>query len=239
MCGRFTLTRVDYDDLARSLGVEPVAEQRASYKPRYNVAPTDVCLILRRPEPSAPRELDPARWGLVNFWAKDAKRAAQQINARVEGVETSRAYKEAFAKRRCAVPADGYYEWTGPAKAKKPTWFHRADSGLILLAGLWEDWKNPATGEKQRTFTVLTSDSRGRVRNVHDRMPVLLPDALVEDWLVGDAATAHDTLAAALTVDPDPFLIGTEVSSRVNSVRNDDPGCLGPPESPKGQQSLF
>lgn len=228
MCGRFTLTRVDYDDLARALEVEPVEAHRALYRPRFNLPPTDPHWILMHGE-DGKRILEPARWGLVNFWAKDGSRAAMQINARVEGVRTSRAYREAFRQRRCAVPADGYFEWTGPAKAKQPIWYHRPDDGLILFAGLWEDWKRP-DGNKVRTFTVLTTEARGRIANVHDRMPVLLDVSQADHWIDADEAGAVEELERSKTIDMDQFVIGTEVSRRVNSVKNDDPACLAPPE---------
>src|SRR5688500_10746080 len=118
MCGRFTLTRADPKQMAAGFGAELREEDAAILKPRYNVAPTNVHLILREKEEK--RVLIPAYWGLVNHWAKDASRAAQQINARVEGIEKKPAYRAAFKSHRCGVPADGWFEWVGPEKKRQP-----------------------------------------------------------------------------------------------------------------------
>ena len=226
MCGRATLTVVDYPTLAQELGVEAKAEHAALYRPRWNLAPTDPHWIVRKDPEAEKRVIEPARWGLVNFWAKDAKRAAMQINARAEEVAKKPAYREAYRKRHCLVPVDGFYEWVGPAKKRQPIWFHRADNGLILLAGLYEDWKQPESGAKVRTFTVLTPDAKGISANYHDRMPVIVPPKYIDTWLTipgsGDPPAWPDFV--------EPELLATEVSRKANSVRNDDPSVLGPPE---------
>ena len=129
------------------------------------------------------RELLPAKWGLVNSWAKDAKRAAAQINARAETLESRPAFKSAFAERRCVVPADGFFEWTGPKTARQPLWFHRPDGGLLLFAGLYEYWQ-PTPGEWERTFTIVTTEANKLMEPVHDRMPVILADDAVDAWLL-------------------------------------------------------
>ena len=231
MCGRVTLTVVSYEKLCEALGLEGSASDAALYRPRYNVAPTDPHWIVRA------ASIEPARWGLINFWAKDEKRAASQINARSESVATTRAYREAYDERRCVVPVDGWYEWFGSPKDRRPVRFHRADGGLSLLAGLWEDWRDPKTGAKRRTFTVLTTDAKGVMANFHDRMPVRVPPRHVEGWLA--AQTPVEAIVGG-EMD-DELVLGTEVSKRVNSVKNDDPGCLGPPEpAPPGTTgSLF
>jgi len=230
MCGRATLTVVDYPTLAESLGVEAKPECAALYKPRWNLAPTDPHWILRLAE-SGKRELEPARWGLVNEWAKDRSRQAQQINARAEEVAKKPAYREAYRKRHCLVPVDGYYEWVGPPKRRMPIWFHRADDGVMLLAGLWEDWKNKASGEARRTFTVLTRDAKGLSANYHDRMPVIVPRAYEDTWLL--TGTTEEPPAWPDYVEPE--LMAKEVSRRANSVKNDDASVLGPPE----RETLF
>ena len=142
MCGRFTLTRQEAEELAAELGV-PV-ESLSNYRPRYNIAPTDQHWIVRTKYEE--RELLSARWGLVNSWANDGKRAAQQINARAESLAARPAFKDAYAKRRCVVPADGFFEWVGAKGARQPIWFHRLDGGLLLFAGLYESWQ-PKPGE--------------------------------------------------------------------------------------------
>ncbi len=227
MCGRFTLTYAERERLAEELGVNTEQINDADYKPRYNVAPTDPHWIVRMRLED--REILPAKWGLVNTWAKDAKRAAAQINARAETIATSGAFKDAFAKRRCVVPADGFYEWAGGATDRHPVWFHRPDGRLILFAGLYESW--PATpGNWQRTFTIITTEPNRLVSPIHDRMPVILDDDAVDRWLdprEEDTGVLQGMLAPA----PDDLLVTLAVSQCVNSVRNDDPACLLPAET--------
>src|ERR1700691_127974 len=150
MCGRFTITRRDGNSLAAELGV--TADSFADYRPRYNVAPTQPHFIVRIKYEN--REVIPATWGLVRTGSKDASAAAKYINARSETVDTRPVFRDAFQKRRCVVAAEGFCEWTGRKRARQPTWFHRADSRLLLFAGLYEAW------QKQRnvwetTFTIL------------------------------------------------------------------------------------
>ena len=224
MCGRFTLTRREAESLAAELGV-PV-ESLPDYRPRYNIAPTDAHWIVRMKYED--RELLPARWGLINSWAKDGKRAAQQINARAETLSTRSAFKEAFSKRRCVVPADGFFEWVGAKGARRPIWFHRADGGLILFAGLYESWR-PQPDAWERTFTIITTDPNQVVEPVHDRMPVILPEGKVDEWLYTGHVEA-DALQALLSPAADDVLVATPVSARANSVKNDDAGVLEPVE---------
>jgi putative SOS response-associated peptidase YedK len=212
------MTRADREELAMELGV-PAASLR-DYRPRYNIAPTDQHWIVRVKREE--REIQPALWGLVNSWATDRKRAAAQINARAETLATRAAFKEAFQKRRCVVPADGFFEWTGPKTARRPVWFHRADGGLILFAGLYESWQ-PEPDTWERTFTIITTDANDVVRSVHDRMPVILTGEAVDAWIHGDGAFASLLVPAAADL-----LIATPVSTLANSVKNDDPSVLEP-----------
>ena len=227
MCGRFTLTYREKERLAFELGVDIEELERGNYRPRYNIAPTDQHWIVRQRRED--RELLPAKWGLVNSWAKDARRAASQINARAETLEKSSAFRDAFENRRCVVPADGFFEWTGSKDARRPIWFHRPEGGLVLFAGLYESWQ-PSPGEWERTFTIITTRPNSLLASVHDRMPVILEDEAVEEWLLtGDAEVERP--ASLLVPAPEDLLIGTPVSARVNSVKNDDPECLIEQES--------
>lgn len=178
MCGRFTLSYRNAERLALELGV-PV-ESLVDYRPRYNIAPTDQHWIVRTKYED--RELLPARWGLVNHWMTDRKQGFKNINARSETVQKSGAFREAFKDRRCVIPADGFFEWTGQKEARQPIWFHREDGGLILFAGLYESWR-PAPDEWERTFTILTTTPNAITEPIHDRMPVILEQDTVEDWL--------------------------------------------------------
>jgi putative SOS response-associated peptidase YedK len=227
MCGRFTLTYKEKQRLAEELGVNVEEINDADYRPRYNIAPTDPHWIVRMRYEE--REILPAKWGLVNSWAKDAKRAAKQINARAETIASNAAFREAFTKRRCVVPADGFYEWIGAGSARQPIWFHRPDGKLILFAGLYESW--PVTPDNwQRTFTIITTTPNDLVAPIHDRMPVVLTGEAVDYWL-DPREEDTESLRKLLAPAPDDALVKLSVSQRVNSVKNDDPACLEPAEA--------
>src|SRR5437762_36434 len=208
MCGRFTLTYRERQRLASELGVPVDQIPDTEYRPRYNIAPTDPHWIVRLRYED--RQLLPAKWGLVNSWAKDAKRAAAQINARGDTLAKTPAFREAFQKRRCVVPADGFFEWVGTKEARQPVWFHRPDGKLILFAGLYESWQ-PKPDQWQRTFTIVTTAPNHVIEPVHDRMPVILGDDEVDEWLdprIDDASK----LGKLLRPSPDELLVGTLVS---------------------------
>jgi putative SOS response-associated peptidase YedK len=225
MCGRFTLTYRERQALADELGVPVEQVPAEEYRPRYNIAPTDPHWIVRGRHEQ--RQFLPANWGLINSWAKDAKRAAQQINARSETLQRSPAFREAFSSRRCLVPADGFFEWVGSKDSRRPLWFHRPDGRLLLFAGLYESWQ-PRPGEWRRTFTIITTGPNAVLAPVHDRMPVILPDAAADEWLHAPEDQVEHLLSL-LVPAPDDLLVPTPVSPRVNSVKNDDPDCLTVP----------
>jgi putative SOS response-associated peptidase YedK len=229
MCGRFTITRRDGNLLAAELGV--ASDSFVDYKPRYNVAPTQMHYVVRIKFEN--REVIPARWGLVNSWADNAANASKNINARSETVEDRRSFREAFFERRCVVPADGFFEWTGPKTARQPTWFHREDNSLLLFAGLYEAWQ-PSPHSWETTFTILTTDANPVLRNYHDRMPVILADRDADDWM---DPRAPEPLALKRLLIPAPadLLIATPVSPEVNNVDNDSPDLL----KTAGQMSLL
>jgi putative SOS response-associated peptidase YedK len=238
MCARYTLTVPDFATLARLLEIaidrstpEP-PDLAALYQPRYNAAPKTVQLVLRARDDR--RELVAASWGLVNRWVKDPSAATPYVNARSEGARTKPAFRDAFAHRRCVVPADGFYEWTGPKKDRRPIWFHPRAGGLLHLAGLYETWHDPATGEGTRTFTILTTASSGLVAPVHDRMPVILDPAQVDAWL---GRASPDQAEALLRPAPPGLLAARPVSRRVNAVEADDPSLLR--EEAQGTLPLF
>jgi putative SOS response-associated peptidase YedK len=179
MCGRFTLTRQDRRELAQMLGVDE--DDLRDYGPRYNIAPTDQhFIVISKYERRTAR---PASWGLVNSWANDNGRANQCINAKAETLEERRTFREALMQRRCAVPADGFYEWRGPKTQREPVWIHPRDGGLLLFAGLYESWQ-AKPGEWQRRFTIITTEANGLIIPIHDRMPVILDDRATEDWMM-------------------------------------------------------
>lgn len=213
MCGRFTLTREDFAALAEELGAEADAQVAAAYHPRYNVAPTQQHIVVRAED--GRRRLRLAEWGL--------KRG--QINARAETAAEKGTFRDAFASRRCVIPADGFYEWTGTGGQRTPIWYHAPSGGLLLLAGLYD-----VDGDRLR-FTILTTRPNALVASVHDRMPAILPADRVDDWLARPAA---ELLGPA----PESALVAAFVSRRANDVANDDPACLTPSAGPP-QLKLF
>ena len=221
MCGRFTLS-LAADRAARELGIPVETWLEMVTRPRFNIAPMQTHPVVVMPRED--RELAPARWGLVNFWAKDNKRAARQINARAETLDTRPAYRAAFKSRRCVVPADGFYEWTGPKAKRQPLWYHRPDGGLLLFAGLYESWRAEPERE-ETTFTIVTTRANELMAPVHDRMPVVLADCAVDEWLFAEA-TDVTALKDLLAPPPDDLLTVTPASMRVNAVKNDDAALL-------------
>lgn len=220
MCGRFTITRRDGNALAAELGL--AGDSIPDYRPRYNIAPTQPYFIVRLEYEN--RKAEAARWGLVNWFAKDAKQAARYINARAEGLEQRPAFRDAFQRRRCVIPADGFFEWTGPKTARRPIWFHRGDGGLLLFAGLYEAWQKEP-GNWETTFTIITTTANATMAPYHDRMPVILPDARADDWmnpLCPDATALKPMLAPA----PDNLLLTTPVSPQLNNPKFDSPELL-------------
>ena len=228
MCGRFTITRRDGNSLAAELGVPEGSF--VDYRPRYNIAPTQPHFIVRIKYEN--REVLPATWGLVRSGSKDASMAAKCINARSETIETRPAFRDAFQKRRCVVPADGFFEWTGLKTARQPTWFHRDDSRLLLFAGLYEAWQKEQ-GAWETTFTILTTAANAVLESYHDRMPVILADRDADDWM-DPRAPSPRALKRLLIPAPDDLLLATPVSPEVNNVDNDSPDLL----QPAGQMSL-
>ena len=220
MCGRYSLAK---PPMRLRVGAEvlPLVIER----PRYNVAPMQLAPVIRFRDGQL--VTDELRWGLIPAWAKDAKFAAQCINARSETVADKPAFRSAFKSRRCLVPADGFYEWAAVAKQKLPWRFVRTDGEPFLLAGLWECWEpkeQPAVREE--TFTILTTVPNEVTRPVHDRMPVILDAEAALRWLAPEAT--GETLSALCVPCPSDTLRRFRVSTVVNSARNDLPECVAP-----------
>ncbi len=216
MCGRFTLTRGERAELEDEMGL-PRGSLNPGYEPRYNIAPTDQHFIVR--QRLEDRELVAAKWGLINHWTPAGKKVAGLINARAEGIDKRPAFREAFLKRRCIVPADGFFEWTGPKEERRPLWFHRPDTGLFWFAGLYESWY-PRPGVRERTFTIVTTRPNEVMRPIHDRMPVVLSEDQTDAWL-NPSETDPSRLKKLLAPPPDELLVYRPVSPLLNSPKND------------------
>jgi putative SOS response-associated peptidase YedK len=234
MCGRFA-RRSTQEVLADWFGVE--LEDMPWFAPSYNVAPQSVQPVLRINRDSGRREFAQMRWGLVPFWAKDAKFGYTTINARAEEAAAKPAYREALKKRRCLVPADAFYEWQRPAsaetgkKTKYPFAFALRSGEPYAMAGLWERWQ-PKEGEPLETFTILTTDPNELMEPVHNRMPVILEPRDYARWLApGDAARPPVDL---LRPFPAEKMVAWPVSDRVGNVRNNDPQLLEAAEPSAG-----
>lgn len=219
MCGRFGLFATP--ELLEAYFA--LAARPAPFAPRYNVAPGQAVAVVR--ERDGRRVLDSLRWGLVPFWAKDASIAHRLVNARLDGLATKPAFREAWARRRCLVPASGFYEWSEPVGGRKRPYF-ATPSGepLLALAGLWERWRSPTTGETRETCVIVTTAATADLATIHDRMPLLVPRAAHGSWL--DPTTSLVDIAAAVATPP--ALALRAVGFAVNDVRNDDPTLVTP-----------
>ncbi len=245
MCGRYASSRRPQDlaeefEIDQAMVTETVTEP---LQPDYNVAPTkDVYAVVARPpkadeEPA--RQLRVLRWGLVPFWAKDPAIGNRMINARMETVTEKPAFRQAFAKRRCLLPADGYYEWYATEQktkagrpVKQPFFIHPSDGSVMAMAGLYEIWRDPTRDDDdpQRfrwSCTVLTTTAEDAVGHIHDRMPLLVEPERYAAWL--DPGQDDPELLRSLLVPAAPGrLEAYPVSTSVNNVRNNGPELLEP-----------
>lgn len=251
MCGRYASSRKPEDlaeefEIDRARLAETVAEP---LPPDYNVAPTkSVYAVLDRPK--GPRELRVLSWGLVPFWAKDPAIGNRMINARVETVGEKPAYRQAFAKRRCILPADGYYEWYTTQQRgksgkplKQPFFIHPTDGGSLSMAGLYEIWRDPSRDEDDParfrwTCTVITTRAEDELGHIHDRMPMLVERDQWATWL--DPGTSTESLRELLVPAAPGRLEAYPVSTAVNNVRNNGQELLDPlpaEELPEGVEA--
>jgi putative SOS response-associated peptidase YedK len=220
VCGRYVLTSPG-EAIAEHFRLADVPV----YPPRYNIAPTQTALVIRE-TPEGRREAVSLRWGLIPFWAKEPSIGSRLINARAEGLVDKPAFRAAFRRRRCLVPADGFFEWRALAGRRKQPYYVRLASGEpFAMAGLWEQWRPPtapSASDTIVTFTIVTTAANEAVRALHDRMPVIVAPADYDEWLSSPnpSALLGPWAGAAFEIVP----IGT----RVNDVRNDDPDLLQP-----------
>ena len=224
MCGRFASTTPP-DQLAAYFGAEAPADAD-HVDPDYNVAPTRAVPVVRVRDDD--RHLDYLRWGLVPRWAKDLRIGSKMINARSETVATKNAYRSAFARRRCLVAADGFYEWKRlNDTTKQPMYVSRMDGDPIAFAGLYETWLDAEGDRELHTCTILTCGPNAVMAPIHDRMPVLLAPPAWTRWLDPEYRDVH-ALQELLVPAPDDLLRVHPVSTRVNSVKNNDASLIEP-----------
>jgi putative SOS response-associated peptidase YedK len=220
MCGRYTL-QVSPAELAEIFAVLETIE----WSPRYNIAPTQTVAAVRPAEQGSGRELALLKWGLIPSWGKDAKIASSLINARADTVATKPAFRAALRKKRCLIPADGFYEWRAVPgqKTKQPYFIRVRDVPVFAFAGLWEHWINPQ-GTRMDTCTIITTDANELMRQIHTRMPVILDPADYACWLDRDRQDPQEALPLLKPFPAEKMQL-VPVSTLVNSPRNDKPEC--------------
>ena len=218
MCGRFTLVS-PYVAVTERFH----ASASPDLRPRYNIAPgQDVLCVIR----DGANRLEPLRWGLIPFWAKDPAIGSRLINARAETLAEKPSFRNAFAKRRCLVVADGFYEWRPAGKRRVPVYIFLKSKKPFGFAGLYERWKAP-DGNEIHTCTIITTDANDLVRPIHDRMPVIVSADAEDRWL-DPGEGSRERLQSLLTPYPSGEMDAYDVNSIVNSPSHDTPDCIAP-----------
>jgi putative SOS response-associated peptidase YedK len=220
MCGRIIRKTGRYF-IAQDLGMDD--DIGPDLPPRYNIPPGGPVLALRQ-NSAGLRELVYLRWGLIPSWAKEERIAFKMINARAETLLEKPAFRDAFRKRRCLIPVDGFYEWQKTGEGKNPFFIRLRDERPFLLAGLWERWASPAA-EPIESCTVITTRANDLLLPIHDRMPVIIASDEIDFWL-DPGRLDVEVLLPLLTPFPAGEMVATRVSRRVNNPKSDDPACL-------------
>ncbi len=242
MCGRFTRSSPP-QAIADEFGVR--VGEIVTAGPRFNICPSEQVLVLARGTAAASDEggapasaggvAEPSplaagvmRWGLVPWFARDPKSGPRAINARTETIADNRTFRDAFARRRCLIVADGFYEWRRVGGMRQPYFIRLRSRRPFAFAGVWERWRPPA-GESLLTCAIVTCGANGVVAPIHDRMPVIVPPPARAAWLARDGSAAG--LRALLRPYPDEEMEAYPVSTLVNAPRNDAPECIRPIET--------
>jgi putative SOS response-associated peptidase YedK len=223
MCGRYSLTRREAE-LVERFGIEQLLLESDGLRPRYNVAPTQLVPVIL--DQGGQRTLAEMKWGLIPFWTKDPKKTKPIINARSETIAEKPFFKTAANKRRCLIPADGFFEWKKANKEKIPIFIHFPSKEVFAFAGLWDEWKS-SEGEVLRTCTIITTEANDTMSPVHDRMPVIVRPEHEAKWLdssIKDVEQLRDVLQPLENDKLDMY----RVSSEVNSPKKDIPELIEP-----------
>jgi putative SOS response-associated peptidase YedK len=221
MCGRYTL-KAPVEDLLDLFHLVEAAALPA----RYNIAPTQPVPAVRMAADKKGRELAMFRWGLIPGWAKDLAIGNRLINGRSETAAEKPAFRSAFRKRRCLMPADGFYEWKKEGGKKQPFYIQLKNGRPFAFAGLWEDWQDEQ-GKRIQSCTILTTDANDLVRPIHDRMPVILESKDFDKWLDPDIQQP-EMLLPILRPYSGQEMTAYPVSTVVNNPRNENPKCIEP-----------
>jgi putative SOS response-associated peptidase YedK len=196
-----------------------------NYPPRWNGAPSQELLVIRRNHKTGEISLDPLRWGLIPYWCKDPAGGRKPINAKYETVHDLPTFRDTYRRRRCIVPVDGFFEWKAikGQRAKQPYAIAMKDGAPFGIAGIWENWEEPASGEWIRTFAIITTDANELVADIHDRMPVILAPNDYARW-VSEEPDPRDLMRSF----PADLMRMWPISTRVNKPENDDPSIVEP-----------
>jgi putative SOS response-associated peptidase YedK len=236
MCGRITST-FEFSDIRVRWNLD---RDLPKYTPRFNVAPEispDIPVIVRN---KGANECRLMQWGLIPHWAADPSIGNRMINARAETLTELPSFKPLVDRRRCIIPADGFYEWRKEGRRKVPMWVHLKNRQPFALAGLWDVWRKPG-GKKVESFTIITTGPNDLIQPIHNRMPVILRPEDEEQWL-DVFRTSFAKARSLLQSLPAELMDAHDVSSIVNSAKYDGPECIQPlsdDELPKGQLSLL
>ena len=215
MCGRFAFYS-PHESVTRLFGVgDPLPIEQ-----RWNIAPTRFVAAVRAGGGDRGRRISMLYWGLVPYWAKEKAVGVRMINARAETLKEKPAFRDAYRRRRCLVLADGYYEWQRGGAVSQPYFIRLASSEPFGMAGLWEKWKDPVSGEPLESCTIVTTQPAASVAHIHDRMPVIVPAPAYGEWL-DPANEAVERLDRLLAPYDDAALAARAVSRRVNDARNE------------------
>jgi len=220
MCGRYTLMK----EKAELEGYfDAVMEDFESFGPNYNVAPSHRMPVVGANKDGR-RTIKPFRWGLLPFWAKEEKVSYSMINARGESVDNKKSYKRSFERKRCLVPANGFYEWKGPKGDKTPYYIYPTHDELFAFAGIYNVWQSP-DGKKVPTYSIITTEANTKMSKLHDRMPVMLVQEEFGEWL---DPTNHNTTALKdlLKPFPDDGIGFHQVGKAVGKVQNNSKELL-------------
>jgi putative SOS response-associated peptidase YedK len=221
MCGRYTLHHTT-QQIAQRFGVDQVL---IDVPERYNIAPTQSIAVVTE---NSPRTLQAMQWGLIPSWAQDPGIGSKMINARAETLAEKPSYKTALVRRRCLIPADGFYEWQKAGAGKQPMRIHKPNDGLFGFAGLWDEWRSP-DGTPLRTCTIITVAPNALMAPIHNRMPAILRPEDEAAWLNPTTKGVNDLLAL-LQPYPDAELEAYRVARIVNAPTADRADCIAPVE---------
>jgi putative SOS response-associated peptidase YedK len=227
MCGRYDFFPGEFSDLRIRFNLD---KDLPDFKPSYNIAPgKDVPVIVRQGDRNVVKLM---RWGLVPSWSQDQAIGNQMINARCETLDQKPSFKQLLARNRCLVPGDGFFEWARVGKGKIPMRVRMKDERPFTMAGLWDVWRDP-DGEELYTFTIITTDANKLLRQIHDRMPLILDPLAEKQWL-DPIFTSFSMLSFLMQPFPSELMEAYEVSRLVNDPKNDSPACIDPavPEPP-------